>query len=96
MAMYATGMMVVRTNKSNYNLDKTSKIIRENFPDKCHASTSSGTDEDTKVIWADEEGALVEFNQGSGYKNRGLLYYKNQDLKLVKRPEEVINDYQIY
>ena len=95
MVMYATGMMVVRLNTSLYKLSKTDDILSKHFKDQSHASTDTGIG-DARVEWADEEGALVSYEQ-PGYNGvRGWLYYLNQDLQLVRRPEEVINDYAIY
>jgi len=96
--MYARGDMVTRINKSGYDLDKTKVIIQEHFPDITHASTVDGVDGSEIVMYADQDGALIQYMQtGSNYKDKlGYLYYTNKYLELVKRPEEVINNYSIY
>jgi hypothetical protein len=95
MAMYTTGMMVVRIYTDAYKLIKTKDILSTHFKGQSHASTDRGVG-DAKVEWADEHGALVSYEQ-AGYNGvRGWLYYLNQDLELARKLEEVINDYAIY
>jgi hypothetical protein len=98
MAIYARGDMVTRINKSGYNLDETKVILKEHFPDITHASTVDGIDGSEIVMYADQDGALIQYMQtGSNYNSKlGYLYYTNKYLEPVKRPEEVINDYAIY
>jgi hypothetical protein len=81
------------------------------FKGLSHASTLKAHG-DSVVEWVDEHGALVSYDQkgkifnmmGSlkeisnkgSYKTRGLLYYKFEDLQLVKKPDGTINNYSIY
>lgn len=92
---------VIRKSKGNYNLSKTNSIIKDHFKDLSHASTVDGLEGSDWVLYADKEGALICYIQdgskSSSYAGKlGYLYYYNGDLELVKRPEEVINNYQIY
>lgn len=60
------------------------------------SSTTTGRgDKPEVVLWADEDGALIEYSQ-EGYDRMGHLYYRNENLALVKRPDVVINDYSIF
>lgn len=95
MAMYITGDLVSRTRTGDYKLSITQDILKKHFTDIYHASTIDSVG-DSKVEWADEDGALVSYEQKGNYKLRGFLYYKNEDLKLIKRSEQVINNYEIY
>jgi len=89
---------VIRLNKSGYDLNKTKVILQEHFPNISHASTVDGVDGSEIVLYADQDGAVIQYMQtGSSYKDKlGYLYYANKYLELVKRSEEVINNYQIY
>jgi len=89
---------VIILNKYGYNLNKTKVILQEHFPNISYASTVDGVDGSEIVLYADQDGAVIQYMQtGSSYKDKlGYLYYANKYLEPVKRPEEVINDYAIY
>jgi len=89
---------VIILNKYGYNLNKTKAILQQHFPNISHASTVEGVDGSEIVLYADQDGAVIQYMQtGSNYNGKlGYLYYTNEYLELVKRPEEVINDYAIY
>jgi len=89
---------VIRLNKYGYNLNQTKVILQQHFPNISHASTVDGVDGSEIVLYADQDGAVIQYMQtGSSYKDKlGYLYYANKYLEPVKRPEEVINDYAIY
>jgi hypothetical protein len=89
---------VIRLNKSGYDLNKTKAILQQHFPNISHSSTVDGVDGSEIVLYADQDGAVIQYMQtGSNYNGKlGYLYYTNKYLEQVKRLEEVINDYAIY
>lgn len=93
---FKVGDIVERTNDTMYNLTKTSDILKSHFSGKVTASTLEQSSE-CKVIYTDDTGVLLEYAQGKNYEFKlGYLYYCNKYLTLIKRSEEVVNDYQIY
>lgn len=111
-AMFAVGDIVRRLRSGHYDLNKTNKILgtevaytvflfncicyfKIKFKGLSHASTLKAHG-DSVVEWVDEHGALISYDQKGSYKTRGLLYYKFEDLQLVKKPDGTINNYSIY
>lgn len=96
-AMFAVGDIVRRLRSGHYDLNKTNMILFNEikFKGLRHASTLKAHG-DSVVEWVDEHGALISYDQKGSYKTRGLLYYKFEDLQLVKKPDGTINNYQIY
>jgi hypothetical protein len=96
-AMFAVGDIVRRLRSGHYDLNKTNMILVNEikFKGLSHASTLKAHG-DSVVEWVDEHGALVSYDQKGSYKTRGLLYYKFEDLQLVKKPDGTINNYSIY
>lgn len=96
-AMFAVGDIVRRLRSGHYDLNKTNKILGTEikFKGLSHASTLKAHG-DSVVEWVDEHGALISYDQKGSYKTRGLLYYKFEDLQLVKKPDGTINNYSIY
>lgn len=96
-AMFAVGDIVRRLRSDYYDLNKTNMILYNEikFKGLRHASTLKAHG-DSVVEWVDEHGALISYDQKGSYKTRGLLYYKFEDLQLVKKPDGTINNYSIY
>jgi len=96
-AMFAVGDIVRRLRSGHYDLNKTNKILGTEikFKGLSHACTLKAHG-DSVVEWVDEHGALISYDQKGSYKTRGLLYYKFEDLQLVKKPDGTINNYSIY
>lgn len=96
-AMFAVGDIVRRLRSDYYDLNKTNMILYNEikFKGLSHASTLKAHG-DSVVEWVDEHGALISYDQKGSYKTRGLLYYKFEDLQLVKKPDGTINNYSIY
>ena len=96
-AMFAVGDIVRRLRSGHYDLNKTNMILGTEikFKGLSHASTLKAHG-DSVVEWVDEHGALISYDQKGSYKTRGLLYYKFEDLQLVKKPDGTINNYSIY
>ncbi len=96
-AMFAVGDIVRRLRSDYYDLNKTNMILYKEikFKGLRHASTLKAH-RDSVVEWVDEHGALISYDQKGSYKTRGLLYYKFEDLQLVKKPDGTINNYSIY
>lgn len=96
MGEFKKGDKVIRINKSAYDLNKTKSLLQEHFQSLSHASTIEGVEGDDVVLYADEDGALIQYTQSNGYKGLGYLYYVGKYLELAKRPEEIINNYELY